>query len=627
MAGYSYFYNGGSYGMDPNYGFVGYRMSSGDMGPSTNPQNVLQIMEVTNALNQGFKQIEVGALSSDVMAGIPKQHFKEIERMNKLTGSKASLHAPIQDIEASGITQQGYNEINREIVERKLYDVIEKAHQLNPKGNTPVTIHCSNMGGKTQIKRDGEIKTGTLIVVDQGTGEARTLMKEEERYYPEDVLSKEGKRVTSPEEQIRISNQSKWIREIQTIAEHKKNADEVFRKEETMGQLANLIVRMNELKTNDLNKVGIMPQEEEMINQIRKSHMFLDNVQTTFGAIFNEAYKYANEYERKDLKEMVKELEKRRDELIKKNSLGKDQNSILNGVTDLEATSQYLDEAINLMSSLPARDKNGNLIIKKIGKTERQQPFAPQFYKPVEEFAMEKSAKTFANVAMHSYKKFGENAPIISIENIYPGLAYSSTEDLKKLVDESRKQFIERAKKEGINESEAKKIANKVIGVTWDVGHANMMKQHGFSDEDIINQAKIVSKDVKHLHLSDNFGYADSHLVMGMGNVQIKQHLEELEKAGVLGDIMKIHEIGGMANLKTAAFPYMLEAFGSPIAGTSAPYWNQGLWEQGNYFMGYGNMLPEKHFSMYGAGFSGLPTELGGQIGNTNSRFSGTPNA
>jgi hypothetical protein len=37
--------------------------------------------------------------------------------------------------------------------------------------------------------------------------------------------------------------------------------------------------------------------------------------------------------------------------------------------------------------------------------------------------------------------------------------------------------------------------------------------------------------------------------------------------------------------------------------------------------------MPEKHFSIYGGGFSGLPQELGGQIAGTQSRFSGTPNA
>jgi len=58
-----------------------------------------------------------------------------------------------------------------------------------------------------------------------------------------------------------------------------------------------------------------------------------------------------------------------------------------------------------------------------------------------------------------------------------------------------------------------------------------------------------------------------------------------------------------------------------------APYWNHAWNKMGNYFSGYGTTLPEQHFSMYGIGFSNLPTELGGQVQQKGSRFSGTPNA
>ena len=48
----------------------------------------------------------------------------------------------------------------------------------------------------------------------------------------------------------------------------------------------------------------------------------------------------------------------------------------------------------------------------------------------------------------------------------------------------------------------------------------------------------------------------------------------------------------------------------------------------GNYFMStYGEMSPEVHHSIYGAGFSGLPSEVGGNIPGRQSRFSNTPNA
>ena len=55
-----------------------------------------------------------------------------------------------------------------------------------------------------------------------------------------------------------------------------------------------------------------------------------------------------------------------------------------------------------------------------------------------------------------------------------------------------------------------------------------------------------------------------------------------------------------------------------------APAWNQSAYSSGGYFSGYGQMLPPQHFNLYGSGFSGLPPELGGNLGGQ-SRVSGNP--
>ena len=70
-----------------------------------------------------------------------------------------------------------------------------------------------------------------------------------------------------------------------------------------------------------------------------------------------------------------------------------------------------------------------------------------------------------------------------------------------------------------------------------------------------------------------------------------------------------------------------LEGMGSPIYSVDmAPYWNQSLGLQQGYFGGYGQMLPSQHYGTWGAGFSQLPGELGGQVqGAQGSRMSGNP--
>jgi hypothetical protein len=55
------------------------------------------------------------------------------------------------------------------------------------------------------------------------------------------------------------------------------------------------------------------------------------------------------------------------------------------------------------------------------------------------------------------------------------------------------------------------------------------------------------------------------------------------------------------------------------------PSWNQAYGRtNAGYFAGYG-MNPDIHHSYFGAGFSNLPAELGGQMPGKASRFSGAP--
>ena len=129
---------------------------------------------------------------------------------------------------------------------------------------------------------------------------------------------------------------------------------------------------------------------------------------------------------------------------------------------------------------------------------------------------------------------------------------------------------------------------------------------------------------VKHMHLSDNFGMEHTELPMGMGNVPTKKMTEAITKYN--DKVKKIIETGQWyQHFKISPFAKSLSAFGSPIYSMQmAPSWNQAYASSGGYFAGYGQMLPEQHFNIYGAGFSNLPPELGGQMGGRN-RLGGAP--
>ena len=102
--------------------------------------------------------------------------------------------------------------------------------------------------------------------------------------------------------------------------------------------------------------------------------------------------------------------------------------------------------------------------------------------------------------------------------------------------------------------------------------------------------------------------------------------MKELGKKGF--EARKIIEAAAWwQHWKTPPFQETLEAVGSPIYGMKmAPYWSQapGLYQ--GYFSGFGQMLPQINYETFGAGFSRLPSELGGQIqGAQGGRMSGRP--
>ncbi len=616
MVSYHNIYEGSGYG-DASYGlhednFVGYRVDAGKLGASLKPDTAAQIVEANNMLNQGIKPIEIGALSPDVFDQIPKQHFKETARLMKLTGAKPTLHSPL--VEASGIVENQWTEENQYLAENRLKEVIDKAHSLSPDKPMPVTMHSANIPGTTfEPGKDGKYKTTQLIAVNRETGKVETALREEERAYPGDI-AEYGKAVRrSPEKQLEIINGSQWHQKINNFSEHKKNVDDVL--DNSIRSLMNAGINQQESKRGlrELSKSD--PSFDSAYLQFQKANVALNNAETTFGSMFQEAWKYSDDEDtKKELKKLANEWAsyqptKNNKELLKKLKNG--QLSLNDQMEIAKKKSDVLDRALIHLDSLK--------------KT-------PQIYQPIEEFAIDKTTKTFANVAKHSYDKYGKNAPIVSIENLYPGMAYAKPEEFRKVIKDTRKNFVNALmsdKKKNISEEEAKKIANKVIGVTWDVGHLNIMKKHGFKDEDLAKATKKVAKDIKHLHFTDNFGYSDSHLPTGMGNVPFKKHLEHLEKAGLLGKdgVNIINESGGFVqHFKTSPHPYNLSGFGSSIYGSEGPFGNQ-MPGVGAYFAGYGTTLPEQHFSMYGSGFSGLPTEVGGQIPGKQSRFSGAPNA
>jgi hypothetical protein len=275
----------------------------------------------------------------------------------------------------------------------------------------------------------------------------------------------------------------------------------------------------------------------------------------------------------------------------------------------------------------------------------KEEHYPAPVYLPVEEFAEVQAAQTFSEIAMYSYGKYdakGKKGPDILVENPMPWLAMGRSEDLARGIKKSRelfeKQLVDKYK---LSPEKAKEVAKEKIGATWDIAHTNILRRFGIPptgttqeawDKHFKKETAAIKEDIKHIHLSDNFGFSDMHMAPGMGNVPIKEFMTEMEKEGKLKNVTTILESAGVAvHLGLPpSHPEAMRYFGMPLYGFQIDQnWAEAgknyFFGSGGYSSGYGKILPDIHFSEYGGGFSQLPTALGGVRESERGKFAGTP--
>jgi len=610
---YETFYEGTYSQLDPNYGplFLGYRLPFYSLQLHTNPQTANIASEASDRLSQGVKGVMINVLDPKTFENIPRQMFDEVRQQHKLMGGDAqpSLHAPI--IDPAGFGGKGeWSESSRAQSEAQLKSAIDRGHQADPIGNMPVTIHASQMPSvewwkQAPKKEKGKEGKSMIYAVNSETKQVAPLPYET-KYYP----GEEGVReeTFTPEEALRTTNNSSWHNRVVEIENEKIHADRLLK--ENFPTLAPVWKDMH--SKEKAGTVRLTPEQQEAFSRVNSVMQIYDDVSLKLNGAFHDAYSH---FKRK--------YDSAEDNQIK-TAYGK-------SLEVLKQIGKQIHKAA--VSRQPVIMHNTySQALHQLDQFTRGNREIPERYQSIEDFALPHASKTIANVALHAYKKYGSKAPVLAIENIYPNMAFSRAESLKKLILESRKKFVETAMKEGYSESRAEAAAEKFIGATWDVGHANILKKHGYSEKDTIEEAKKIAPFTKFVHLTDNFGFDDSHLPPGMGDINFKGVLRELEKAGKLKHAI---EAGGLLNLGKEAgraiLPTTLETLGAPMSSyapgamPSGPFWNQSPYVQGSYPMGYGMMLPDQHFSLYGSGFSTLPQELGGQVSGRGQRFSGRP--
>jgi sugar phosphate isomerase/epimerase len=573
-------YQGGYSTLDPtkSENFLDYSMSKAkDIGLSTDARTANILQEVSSKLSTGAKTIELNQVFPEVFEAVPKEQLKEINRISKLTGADMTFHAPIVGLDASGMDKQGtFSEIQREMVEREMISVIKRAQDIKPEGGLPITFHATEGIPGAYPQKSPEESREIFVINTEDNKLLRLPLRKREFT---------GREVNTQEELEKI-NQDSWTKNLQDLAYYSSFGDQLIKDSRDL-------VRLKEAE----KKAG-KPTHKLMEDSMISYNRGITHLQDSYRRLeefYEIAYRNSEDMEKRRLKEFADNI-KPKMELIRKN--GFDEKSV-----------DMLKEIIDTGSNLLSREIT-----------------PPKVYKLADDFVLEKAKKTFGNVAFEAYKNFKDKAPIIAIENSYAGGAFSTGEDLKKIIEGSKEEFIKNAINSGLSESEARQQANKIIGATWDVGRLNTLRKYGFSEEELIKETEKIAPLVKKVHLSDNFGMESTETVMGAGNVPIKEIMEELKKKGFKGKNI-IEAMHWWQHFKSSPLQQTFEAFGSPIYKEGvAPYWYQSQGFQQGYFGGYGIMLPQINYETFGGGFSQLPTELGGQrAGAQGGRMSGKP--
>ncbi|MBU2503716.1 MAG: hypothetical protein KJ879_01540 [Nanoarchaeota archaeon] len=597
-------YQGGYSGMKSSSGWSSNNyVQTGNLGVTTDPRTANILKDVSAKLSSGIKNIEITGIQPEIFDSIPTQQLKEVHRLSKLTGVDVTLHGPI--IEASGVTQQGFSESERELAEMKITQALLRSHDLNPNGNIPVTFHSTAGLPGSQLlppskrgKEEGDYKK--LIAINRETGKMAPL-EAETKYYPGGKDGEVHKIAHVPEDVLESHNRTEWANTLSQIEFNRRRVDEILKDVDPVTRMVyvnKLVARENPKLVSKESMEELEHLNHEQSSQFPALHAastYAQEARKSANAAFSRAWENAETEEDKKMLQGVSEQYAK--------TLGAQENGKISlNSFDPAVQSQALYQLIDALEKIP-----------------------PKVWVPIEEFAVEKSSQTYGNAAFKAYKKFKDKSPVVVIENPPAGGGLSTGEDIKNIVEASRKQFVKKAVAGGMSESDAKNKAEKFIGATWDVGHINMLRAQGYTEGDIVKESEKVAGVVKHVHLSDNFGMEHTELPMGMGNVPLKEIMEKLGEKGF--EAKKIIEAGNWwQHWQTNPFSESLEGLGSPIYGMKmAPYWDQspGLYQ--GYMSGLdGAWLPQINYETFGGGFSKLPQELGGSAqGAQGGRMSG----
>ena len=575
-----------------------------DIGVSTPPMKD-QLETLKSRIFQGAKKVELGftgrgkgsmGASNTTPEMYGKDERMDIRELAKLNKVQLTTHATTEAGSLSGWSQQKFEESHRENTLHEIERAIDFAADTTNGGAIVVhgiehprpilEVNKLNNDGVTFEGHEDEETKAVSHLVDQRSGVITQVDRSNPLFEPlYEVV--DG---TDP-------NTGDWKgRDGTIIPRYNASTDQLAKRipkwdgdnfavaKRDWGYFKDQAQRWNEHidRTNQAHDKKTTPEKLWFRTQLE------NNILRTKGSAgyYVEAYDYRGTLQNfKDVDDALKETEKR--ELSNQEKLNYIQRfNMIGRGADEETTERQtvrLLEQPDLFKDRLEGIKRGfgsNLaFIEEIAGSsyadvERSQQMIDNAVS-IEDYSAKKSADTVSKAAIYAMdrekrpskegvwdwdvrqgEKF-EKPLFIAIENFFPDMNGGHPDEVKRMVRDSRESMVAQLKNRGMSEEDARKQAADRIKATWDTSHANMWRKYFKADpKDTMEQtdAKFkkwylqkakewVDEDIiGHVHVSDNFGWEDEHVVPGQGNAPIKEFIQQIKEKSEKGEIDVIVE-------------------------------------------------------------------------------------
>jgi len=581
-------------------------MRLNEIGTATNPmENVLNSVQAK--IREGAGRIEfsfIGKGKSNSQQPSPEAFGKDmredIRALTKLNKIETSTHAAVHMDSLAGLGQNGFERRKSEEALNEIKRAIDFAATATRGGAIvfhtgewmrPLSELKDNKGAEFK-SYDKEQDDAAYYYVDQRTGRfVGQVSKDQELYEPEfernengDWVDVDGNPISKNADINRMFDRRPVWDDTQTNFKTTKKGWKDFEKE------AKEWNKYHDDDQRDAGQFFLLTQNQNRILQAKGQSLF-----------------YAKQYNREkealgQIREALAHWEK-----MEKVIPEEEKWQMLTQKVHLDPKI-YPPKNVNVIDYLKQQERELRDSLRHIHEASsaadsQAREFTEQLHniKPIAQVGLQRTADTIARAGMFAMEMTNKNKehmsqPIyVAPENFDVNMYGSHPQEVIKVVKESRKAMVEQLHDKGYDKDKARKIADKHIRATIDIGHMNLWRRHfqakpgedpgkaekRFEDW-VISQAEDMAKAgvIGHVHLTDNFGYNDEHLTAGQGNAPIKRFIETMRKHGVKDFIAEAGSFNGQTVLQET-----WAQFNSPIYGIGT---HKGFGQIKNSHFGYG---------------------------------------